>query len=77
MNTTLKEFNADPTRRRQLAEACNTSGDYLYLIGKGFKRAGTDLAKCIERESAVIWHRVPKETLRPDVWDDNNKNRSS
>lgn len=67
--TTLQQFNAVPERRRALADACQKNPDYLYLVGKGFKRASTDLAKCIEVESERIWRRVPKETLRPDVWE--------
>lgn len=74
--TTLQEFNADLDRRRALADACQTSGDYLYLIGKGFKRPGPVMALCIDRESDRIWRRVPKESLRPDLWEveinDNN-----
>ena len=70
--TTLQKFNADMGRRRALAQAVQSSPDYLWQLGVRFdgKRPSTDLAKLIERESARIWRVVPKESLRPDVWGD-------
>lgn len=67
----LQTFIADKDRRAALAEACGTSGDWLYQIATGWngRRASTDMAKAIERESERIGpERVPKESLRPDVW---------
>lgn len=67
----LKTFIADPARRKLLAEACGTSGDWLYQISVAWqgRKASTDLAKAIERESAAIGPEcVPKESLRPDIW---------
>jgi hypothetical protein len=69
----LTDFIADPERRAALAAACETSGDWLYQIATGWngRRASTDLAKLIERESERIGpERVPKELIRPDVWGD-------
>jgi hypothetical protein len=67
----LSDFISDQERRAQLAAACNTSGDWLYQIATNWngRRASTDLAKLIERESERIGpEKVPKELLRPDVW---------
>lgn len=68
--TTLKTFNADMGRRRALADALGVGPDYVWQLGIRYrgKRCGTDRAKEIERATATIWRRVPKETLRPDVW---------
>ena len=73
--TDLQTFNEDMARRKALADALNSSPDYLWQLGIGYdgKRAGTDLAQAIERETARIWKRVPKSSLRPDVWDSNSK----
>lgn len=69
--TTLKTFNADMARRRALAEALgHKTPDYVWQLGVGWrgKKAGIEMAKDIERETERIWRRVPKESLRPDVW---------
>jgi hypothetical protein len=70
--TTLREFNADTARRRALAAAVGSSPDYLWQLGVGWdnKRPGIALAKAIERESEKIWRRIPKGSMRPDVWDE-------
>lgn len=72
--TNLKTFVSDPARRRALAERTGNSPDYLWQLGVGFqgKRPSTDLAQAIDRHSAEIWRRVPKEVLRPDVWGDSS-----
>jgi hypothetical protein len=67
----LRTFIADPARRAELARRCDTSGDWLYQISIAWRgrKASIDLARVIERESAVIGPEpVAKETLRPDVW---------
>jgi hypothetical protein len=76
MNTTdLQTFNSDMDRRRALAVATGASPDYLWQLGVGFqnKRPSTDLAQAIDLESGRIWLRVPKESLRSDVWTDKTK----
>ena len=77
--TSLKTFNADLHRRRELARLTGSSPDYLWQLGVGFqgKRPSTDLAQAIEQHTAAIWRRVPKASLRPDVWTDNNPNHDS
>lgn len=67
----LLDFIADPERKQKLATATESSPAYLYQVATGWngKRASTDLAQAIERESALIGPEcVPKESLRPDVW---------
>ena len=69
----LETFIADMERRQQLARACNTSPVYLWQIAKGWngRRAGSELAKAIERESERIGpERVSRASLRPDLWGD-------
>lgn len=72
--TTLEAFNADTDRRRALAAALGVGTDYVWQLGVRYrgKRPGTDRAKEIEQITERIWRRVPKETLRPDVWGDSN-----
>jgi len=65
----LLTFIDDSIRRRALAEASSSSPDYLWQIATGRRRASTDLAQAIERESALIGpEAVPKGSLRQDVW---------
>lgn len=65
----LLTFISDMERRAALATACETSPDYLWQIATDRRQAGTELAKAIERESALIGPEgVPKELMRPDVW---------
>jgi hypothetical protein len=73
--TTLKTFNADTGRRRALAAALGVGTDYVWQLGVRYrgKRPGTDRAKEIEQITARIWRRVPKESLRPDVWGTESK----
>lgn len=74
--TTLKTFNADMGRRRALAQALgHETPDYVWQLGVRWrgKKAGIEMAKKIESETARIWRRVPKETLRPDVWTQQDK----
>lgn len=76
----LQTFIADKDRRAALAEACGTTGDWLYQIATGWngRRASTDLARKIEAASAAIGpERVPKESLRPDVWPPAEDGRSA
>lgn len=67
----LQTYISDMARRTELADACNTTGDWLYQIATNWqgRRASTDLAQLIERESERIGpEKVTKESLRPDVW---------
>lgn len=65
----LKTFIADPERRASLAIATKSNPDYLWQVATGRRRASTDLAKRIDYESDRIGpERVPKESLRADVW---------
>lgn len=67
----LRTYIADMARRERLADACNTSPNYLWQIATKWKgrRPSPQLAKEIERVTAQLGpERVPKETLRPDVW---------
>ena len=67
----LSDYISDMGRRAALAEACGTSPDYLWQVATGWngRRASTDLAQAIERESQRLGPEgVPKESLRPDVW---------
>lgn len=65
----LLAFIDDMDRRAELAAACDANPDYLWQIATGRRRASTDLAQVIERESARIGpESVTKESLRPDVW---------
>lgn len=68
----LLTYISDFERRSSLAQACNgASPDYLWQIATGRRRASTDLAKLIESESERLGpEKVPKESLRPDVWGD-------
>lgn len=67
----LITYISDMPRRAALAEACGASPDYLWQIATAWngRRASTELAQAIDRESARLGpERVPKELLRPDVW---------
>lgn len=65
----LNTFIADTDRRRALAERLKKNPSYLWQIATGRRRASTDLAQQIERETAELGpEQVPKESLRPDVW---------
>ena len=71
MRMDLQTYIADPARRQSLADAIPCSPDYLWQIATRWngRRASTDLAQSIERESEKIGpERVSKESLRPDVW---------
>lgn len=60
-------------RRRALAAALgHKTPDLVWQLGVRYrgKKPGIEMAKRIERETARIWRRVPKESLRPDVWGD-------
>lgn len=74
--TTLKTFVANMDRRRALAAALGVGPDYVWQLGVRYrgKRCGTSRAKEIEALTAKIWRRVPKETLRPDVWGEEQQN---
>lgn len=54
----------------KLAKKAGTSPGYLYLIALGHKRAGPELARKIETASEG---KVTKESLRPDIWGDEQK----
>lgn len=69
----LLTYISDLERRKALADASGTTVDWLYQIATCWngRRASTDLAQVIERESDRLGpERVPKETMRPDVWGD-------
>lgn len=51
----------DLEKRAELAQVVETSGDYLYQIATGFRRASSKLATRIELETGI-----PCEELRPD-----------
>ena len=71
----LSDFIADPSRRNALALACETSTDYLWQIATGWRgrKAGPALAGRIEQETERIGHKVPKELIRPDLWEPKRK----
>lgn len=62
----LLTFISDMDRRRQLAEACGTSPDYLWQVATNWKgrRASPRLAERIETETARLGpEAVPKESV--------------
>ena len=66
----LLTYISDMGRRADLAQACESNPDYLWQIATGRRQAGIELAKAIERESERLGpERVPKELVRPDVWE--------
>lgn len=62
MKTYLKQ--AAPDARIALADAVGTSVGYLYLIGGGHRRPGTDLCKKLVAAEA----KLSLAELRPDIW---------
>lgn len=67
----LNIYISDTDRRAALAKAVGTSTRYLWQVATGWngRRASTDLAKAIERETERLGpEKVPKESIRPDVW---------
>ncbi len=62
----LLEYISEIPRREDLAIATESSPDYLWQIATGRRRASTQLAKSIEEHTRG---KVPKWSLRPDVWD--------
>lgn len=71
----LQTFISDRSRQVELAKACGTKPGYLWQIATRWRgrQAGIELAKRIEIESERIGpERVPKATLRPDVWGEND-----
>lgn len=66
----LRTFISDVSRRRELARRLGRSPDYLYQIGVGFqgKRPSARLAMDIERETAAMGAKVPKASMRADIW---------
>jgi len=66
----LLTYISDMERRRRLAERLSRNPAYLWQVATGRRRASTDLAKEIESATTDIGPEgVPKESLRPDVWD--------
>lgn len=69
----LADYIADMDRRQALASALNRSPDYLWQVATGWnnRKASPGLARDIEDATTRLGpERVPKETLRPDLWDD-------
>jgi hypothetical protein len=67
----LATFISEPGRKAKLATATKSSPSYLWQLATGWrgKRASSQLALAIERESALIGpEAVSKESLRPDIW---------
>ena len=65
----LLTFIDNSIRRRDLAGSTSSSPDYLWQIATGRRRASPALAQANERETERIGpERVPKESLRPDIW---------
>jgi hypothetical protein len=76
MSATLFDFISDTARRRELAERTDSNPNYLWQIATGRRRASPDLARDIEGETAEIGpFTVPKESLRPDLWDEGKKRK--
>lgn len=63
----LLTYISDMARREALALAVERSPDYLWQVATNRRRASTDLARAIDRETNG---EVPKASLRPDVWGD-------
>jgi len=66
----LTAWIGDRQRRADLAKAAGTSGDYLYQIATGRRRASVDLAEAIDRatrravtKEQVLFGEEPKRTL--------------
>lgn len=69
----LKTYISDGQRRKALAQALGTSRQYLWQIANGWadRKAGPKLAQRIEEVTALLGpERVPKESLRPDLWNE-------
>lgn len=67
----LLTYIADMPRRVALAEALNSSPDYLNQLARKWrgKLPSPDFARAIERETERLGPEVvPKESLRPDLW---------
>lgn len=69
----LQSFIADTDRRASLAAACGTSVDYLWQVATGWKgrKPSPRLAKLINEKTHGL---ISLESLRPDVWGEQNKN---
>lgn len=69
----LLTYIASPERKQALANALQTSPGYLWQLATGWRgrKPSADFAKAIERETGRLGpEAVPKEALRPDLWDD-------
>jgi DNA-binding transcriptional regulator YdaS (Cro superfamily) len=64
---TLTDYIADMARREALADALDSSPDYLWQIATNWRgrKASPALAQRIE---AATDGAVSKSTLRPDIW---------
>lgn len=54
MQVELIAFISDMARRSALAEACETSGDYLWQVATRRRRASPELAEKIEAATTAI-----------------------
>lgn len=70
----LIDWISDRQRRAALAEQADTSGDYLYQIATGRRRASVDLAEAIEegtdsavRKEWVLFGEPAKKPTRPPL----------
>lgn len=60
----LLTYISDMPRRAALAEACDSSGDYLWQIATNRRRPSPQFAEVIERETERLGpERVAKEPL--------------
>lgn len=72
---TLIEFISDQGRRRALAEALDTSPDYLWQMASGWRGRRVPLGRCPAIEAAT-GGAVLCEEMRPDViWERDARGR--
>ena len=61
----LLTYISDMERRRSLADATDSSPDYLWQIATNRRQAGPRLAKAIEEKTGG---QVARSSVRPDLW---------
>lgn len=69
----LATYIKDPQRKADLAALIDSSGDYLYQIATERRKASPALAVKIDAATERLGpEKVSKESLRPDIWGDQN-----
>lgn len=69
----LSSYISDSERRAALAAETESNPDYLWQIATGRRKASPALAVKIDAATERLGpEKVSKESLRPDIWGDQN-----